>query len=139
MAIFCTYSLENQSRRNNLRINRINKKENETWDECQKENQILIKDKLGIDENNVIEQAHQIKKKRNSENPGKHIIIVRQFFNYKNKANIFKNIKNLEGKNIFINEDFSHENMELRKALWEKVKKQWDKGVVKRRNNQSLS
>ena len=26
----------------------------------------------------------------------------------------------LKGKNIFINEDFSHENMELRKELWGK-------------------
>ena len=34
-----------------------------------------------------------------------------------------KNAKKLTGKNIFINEDFSHEAMELRKELWEKVKK----------------
>ena len=72
------------------------------------------------------------------------------FFNYKGKKNILKNAKKLKGKNIFINEDFSHETMELRKELWEKVKKKHrEEGkiaylhyrtiVVKQRNNQGLS
>ena len=115
--------LEDRSRRNNLRIDGITEKENETWDECEQEVQSLIKDKLGIAENIVIERAHRIKKKGNSENPGKPRTIVCRFLNYKDKTNILKNAKKLKGKNIFINEDFSHETMELRKELWEKVKK----------------
>ena len=47
--------LEDRSRRNNLRIDGITEKENETWDECEQEVQSLIKDKLGIAENIVIE------------------------------------------------------------------------------------
>ena len=62
--------LEDRSRRNNLRIDGITEKGNETWDECEQEVQSLIKDKLGIAENIIIEQAHRIKKKGNSENPG---------------------------------------------------------------------
>ena len=60
-----------------------------------------------------------------------------------------KNEKKLKGKNIFINEDFSHETMELRKELWEKGKKHREEGkaaflhyrtiVVKQRNIQGLS
>ena len=73
--------------------------------------------------------------------------IVCRFLNYKDKTNILRNVKKLKGKNIFINEDFSHETMELRKELWEKVKKTQGKIaylyyrtiVVKRRNNQGLS
>ena len=38
---------------------------------------------------------------------------------YQDKTNILKNAKKLKGKNIFINEDFSHEIMQLRKELWE--------------------
>ena len=59
-----------------------------------------------------------------------------------------KNAEKLKGNNIFINEDFSHETMELREELWEKVKRHRDEGkiaylhyitaVVKRRNNQGL-
>ena len=59
----------------------------------------------------------------NSENPGKPRTIVCRFLNYKDKTNILKNAKNLKGKNIFINEHFSHETMELLRELWEKVKK----------------
>ena len=65
------------------------------------------------------------------------------------KTNILKNTKKLKGKNIFINEDFSNETMELRKELWEKVKKHREEGkiaylhyknvVVKGRSDQGLS
>ena len=135
--------------KDNLHIYGISEKESETWDECEQEVQSLIKDKLGIAENIVIERAHRIKEKENSDNPGKPTTIVSRFLNYKDKTNILKNAKKLKGKNIFINEDFSHETMELRKELWEKVKKHRDEGkiaylhyrtvVAKRRNNQGLS
>ena len=135
--------------KDNLHIYGISEKESETCDECEQEVQSLIKDKLGIAENIVIERAHRIKEKGNSDNPGKPRTIVSRFLNYKDKTNILKNAKKLKGKNIFINEDFSHETMELRKELWEKVKKHSDEGkiaylhyrnvVVKRRNNQGLS
>ena len=64
--------LEDLSRRNNLHIDGITEKKNETWDECEQEVQSLIRDKLGIAENIVIERAHRIKKKgtvRIQENP----------------------------------------------------------------------
>ena len=56
--------LEDRSPRNNLRIDGITEKENDTWDECQQEIQSPIKDKLGIAENILIERAHRIKKKK---------------------------------------------------------------------------
>ena len=114
--------LEDRSRRNNLRIDGITGKENETWDECKQEVQSLITDKLGIAENIVIERAHRIKKKENSENPGRPRTIVCRFLNYKDKTNILKNAK---GKNIFINEDFSHETMELREKAKKHRKVRW--------------
>ena len=141
--------LEDRSRWNNLPIDGITEKENENWDECEQEVQWLIKNKLGIAENIVTERAHRIKKKGNSENPEKSRTIVCLFLNYKDKRNTLKNVKKLKGKNIFINEDFSHETMDLRKELWEKVKKHREEGkiaylhyrttFVKRRNNQGLS
>ena len=57
--------LEDRSRTNNRGIDGITEKKNETWDECEQEVQSLIKDKLGIAENIVIERAHQIKKEKN--------------------------------------------------------------------------
>ena len=89
------------------------------------------------------------KKKGNSHNPGKSRTIVCRFLNYNDWTNILKNAKKFKGKNIFINEDFFHKTMELRKELWEKVKKHRNEGkiaylhyrtvVVKRRDNQGLS
>ena len=65
--------LVDRSRRNNPRIDGISEKENETWDEREQEVQSLIKDKLGIAENIVIERAHRIKQKKRAviiqENP----------------------------------------------------------------------
>ena len=115
--------LEDRSRRNNLRIDGISEKENETWDKYKQEVQSLIKEKLGIAENIVIERAHRIKKKGNSDNLGKPRTIVCRFLNYKDKTNILKNVKKLKGKTIFINEDFSHETMELWEVAMGKSKK----------------
>ena len=73
--------LEDRSRRDNLCIDGITEKENETLDECEQQVQSLIKDKLGIAKNIVIERAHRIKKKGNSENPGKTRTIICRFLN----------------------------------------------------------
>ena len=54
--------LGDRSRRNNLRIDGINEKENGIWDECKQEVQSLIKDTLGVAENVIIERGHQINK-----------------------------------------------------------------------------
>ena len=113
--------LEDWSWRNKLRIDGIREKENKTWDKYEQENQSLVKYKLGIAENVVIERVRQIKKKGNSKNPGKPRTIACQFLKYKDKTNILKNAKKLKDKNLFINEDYSHETMELRQERWEKV------------------
>ena len=60
--------IEDWSQKNNLDIDGLTEKENENWDEWEQEVQSLIKCKLGIAENIVLERAHQIKK-GNSENP----------------------------------------------------------------------
>ena len=59
------------------------------------------------------------------------------------------NAKKFKRKSIIINEDFCNETMELRKELWEKVKKHRDEGKIaglhcrtvvgKQRNKQGLS
>ena len=60
-----------------------------------------------------IERAHRIKKKGYSQNPGKSRTI--DSLNTKDKTDTLKNAKKLKDENIFINEHFSHEIVELRK------------------------
>ena len=71
----------------------------------------------------VIERAHRIKKKENSENSGKLRTTVCRYLHYNGKTNVLKYAKTLKGNNIFIDEDFSHETKELRTELGKKVKK----------------
>ena len=79
---------------------------------------------MGITENIVTERAHRIRTvKENSENSGKLRTTVCRYLHYEGKTNILKYAKKLKGKNVFINEDFSHETKELRKELGKKVKK----------------
>ena len=52
--------LEDQSRRNNLRIDGIDEKPNKTWDECKASVQDLIEVNLGITEAFEFERCHRI-------------------------------------------------------------------------------
>ena len=47
---------------------------------------------------------------------------------WKDKEMIMANVRKLKGKNVFINEDFSLETLELRKKLWEQVKQYRQEG-----------
>ena len=49
---------------------------------------------------------------------------------YKDKVKILQKANKLRGTNIFINEYFSIEMMELRKQLWKEVKAHRDKSRV---------
>ena len=97
--------LGDQSRRNNLRIDGIMKRANETWEDSEKELDTLFKESLGIEEEVVTERAHRMKKDKNKKTNRPRTIICR-ILNYKDKVKIPKNAKKLKRKNIFINEDF---------------------------------
>ena len=51
---------KDRSRRNNLSIDNINKKPNETWEDFEKELNIRFKESLGIKEEVVIERARKV-------------------------------------------------------------------------------
>ena len=54
--------LEDRSRRNNIRIDRIEENQYETWDRCEEKVQKVIKDKLGIEDEVEIYGCHRMKK-----------------------------------------------------------------------------
>ena len=74
--------LEDQSRRKNLSTDGINEKPNETWEDCEKELDKLLKESLGIEEEVVIGRAHRVKtdnsKKSNTWEGLKHICAQRR-------------------------------------------------------------
>lgn len=96
--------LENQNRRNNIRISGIKENRNESWEATEFKVKSLLKESLELDEKNIIiERAHRTGKSKN----GKPKQIVAKLLNYKDKETILKSSRKLKGSGIYINEDFS--------------------------------
>ena len=53
--------LEDRSRRNNLRVDGIKERPNETWEDYENKLHTLFKESLGIEEEIAIERAHRVK------------------------------------------------------------------------------
>ena len=85
--------LEDRSKRNNLRFERIKEHQNELWEDYENKIYDLLENKLDMDiENVVIERAHRTgEKNKNKSRP-----IVAQFSFYKDGMNILKNCKKLK-------------------------------------------
>ena len=58
-------NLKDQSRWNNVRIDGINERLNELWEDCEKEQDTLFKESLDIEEELVIERARRFKTDKN--------------------------------------------------------------------------
>lgn len=101
--------MENQSRRQNLMFFNIPKeKQNETWEDCERLVQKVIKDFLQIDREVLIDRAHRVGRQ-----------IVARFQNFKDKDQVLKSAYKLKEQNtkIGISEDYSKSVRNKRKVL----------------------
>ena len=121
--------LEDRSRRNNLRIDGIKERPNETWESCKKELDPLFKESLGIEVEVVIERTHRIKTDKSMKGNTVGIIVCR-ILNYKDKVKILRNAKKVKFKNIFRNEDFFQDTLDHHKQLWKEVKYLREEGNI---------
>ena len=76
--------LEDQSRRNNLRVDGLPEDECENWEKTSRKVTLLVKDKLGIPGTISIERAHRVGRQQ-ADRPR---TIVARFWNYTDKENI---------------------------------------------------
>ena len=113
--------MEDRPRRNNLRIDGIAESNHESWDECKEKVQSVLTNKLGL-KDVVIERAHRVAAGRKARGDVPRTVVFK-LLNFQDKVEIMKNCKNLKNTGIYINEDFCKETNELRKKLWEDVKK----------------
>jgi hypothetical protein len=115
--------LEDRSRRNNLRFEGIEEKENESWEESESKVKQFIKDKLNIKHEIQIERAHRTGKKNETGQKKRRTIVVK-FLNYKDKETIIHHYKRLKlwSERIYVNEDYSERTIEKRKVLFAKAK-----------------
>ena len=109
--------MEHGWQRQNIRIDGLKEVKNETWEQTEQMLKIMIREKLEIgDVNN--ERAHMVVN-TNSNLPR---TIISNFSSFKEKQIVLSATKKLKEQNIYINEDFSEETMDIRKEKWKSVK-----------------
>ena len=105
--------LEDRSRRNNIRISGVKENEKESWDDCKEKVNNVLENNLNV-KDVKIERAHRVGKKR-SDKPR---TIVCKLLSYSDKERVLAKLGTLKGTDIYINEDFSEETMQIRQELF---------------------
>ena len=118
--------LENQSRRNNIKITGVQEDDTEkTWDDTEMIVKKMIREKLGIEEEVKIERAHRVGKKLKSRTPprydgsaslssGSSRPIIAKIQSWKTKETILKVARKKRPKGIQFMGDFSRRTLERR-------------------------
>ena len=101
--------LEDRSRRDNLRSDGIEEREEESWADTEQNLKDTLSDILGI-QKVKIERAHRVGDKKRSP----HRTIVEKLSSFKMKERILAEAKKIKPKGIQIYEDFSKSTVEIR-------------------------
>ena len=112
---------EDYSRRNNLRIDGLDEKNNETWEETEEKVQRLLRDTLGMGAV-ALERAHRVGP---SSRPGaaRPRAIVARFCSFPDRQRALRNSAKLRNTNIYLNEDLCESSVQARKAQLPALKK----------------
>ena len=116
---------EDRSRRNNIRVDGIEEDENETWENTENKLRSFLYDELEITDELYIERAHRVRRREgvkfNSSNAPR--TIAAKFLDYKEMEEVMRQRYKLKDTTYSLREDFSKETVEIRKKLWDRVKK----------------
>ena len=85
--------LEHHSRKNNLRIDGVAEKYAETWDNCEQKVKEIFMDKLELEKDITVEQAHRDKKKTEYGKKDQPRSIVCKLLSYKENVEVLQNCK----------------------------------------------
>ena len=112
--------LENQSRRNNIRVNGIPESPCETWEETEKKVIETVRNKLGV--NIDIERAHKVMRKPKPGNNGqsdssKPRTIVCRLRDWKQKEQVLRKARKEKPRGLFITEDIALSTQQKREPL----------------------
>ena len=116
--------LEDRGRRNNLRFDGITESLHETWDVCEEKIKDVVKNNLGLTDIQI-ERAHRTAATKRQGLP---ITVVIKLLSYKDKVEILKNSRKFKDTGIYVNEEFCKETIQIRKGLWDEVKRLRDDG-----------
>ena len=111
--------LENQSRRNNVRIDRIPEQHNETWLNTETKVKEVLQEKLNLSFEPMIERAHRTgARPRSGAADGINTrprTIVCRLLDWRQKDDILRAARRIKPSGIFVNEDLANETIEKRK------------------------
>ena len=113
--------LENQSGRNNIRIDGIAEVGNETWSDTEEKAKEILKEKLNLDCEPEIERAHRVGPKPRTTAPNvadglrtRPRTIVCRLRDWKQKEGILRAARLTKPTGIFVNEDLAAETLDKR-------------------------
>ena len=115
--------LENQSRRNNIRVSGIPESADETWETVEEKVKKAIREKLDMEID--IERAHRVESKKKPEGAkksGQSRTIVCRLKNWKQKEAVVRKARKEKPEGLFICEDLAVATLEKRASHVEKLK-----------------
>ena len=121
--------LENQSRRNNIRIDGILEDENESWDTTEEKVKQVLAEKLNPEEALHVERAHLVGRvvSGSRRRPGTIVCKLRDF---KQKEQILKMTRRIKPVGLYVNEDLSKETLDKREEQRPKLEEAKRNGKV---------
>ena len=107
--------LENQSRRNNIRVDRIQEEENESWDTTEEKVKQVLRDKLNLADVPDIERAHRVGRALAVTGSRRRPrTIVCRIRDWKQKQLILRSARRIKPEGIYVNEDLAQETLDKR-------------------------
>ena len=115
--------LENQSRRNNIRVNGIPESDNETWEDAEAKVKRAIKDNLDLEVD--IERAHRVERritKSGQANRNQPRTIVCRLRDWKQREQVLRKARREKPTDLYISEDLSPATLQKRECQIPKLK-----------------
>ena len=123
--------LENQSRRNNLRIDGVKERAEETWADTEQALRKVLETDLKMPADHVkaiaIERAHRT---GGAQNADRDRTVVVKFTNFKERDSVLQAARANRPRGVFVNEDFSMRVVSRRKELIREMKEARDRGKI---------
>ena len=122
--------LENQSRRNNVRIEGIVEESSESWESTEGKVKEMFTEKLQMDSPSAIERAHRTGKGKKPDGTPKPRTVVCKLYDWKEREAILKAARRIKPHGIHIYEDLAEETMAKRRELLPKLKRAKEEGKI---------
>ena len=121
--------LENQSRRNNIRIDGILEEENESWDTTEEKVKRVVAEKLNLEEALHIERAHRVGRVASGPRRRPRTIVCK-LRDFKQKEQILKATRRIKPVGLYVNEDLAKEILDKREEQRPKLEEAKRNGKI---------